>query len=64
VGLFVPFESLGRLFEFLIDTLTARRQAVALRAAIFLAGFLAFIILYWYFLTIAIAIGAAVMDAL
>jgi hypothetical protein len=64
VGLFLPFESLGRIFELLINALTARRQAVALRAAIFLVGFLTFIILYWYFLTIAIAIGAAVMDLL
>lgn len=62
VGIFLPFESFGRIFENLIETITAPKQAIATRVLISLITFLVFIIVYWYFLTIVIAIGSAVID--
>jgi hypothetical protein len=61
-GLFLPMDSIAGTFERLIDFFGARRQGAWMRAVMVLLGFLVFIILYWYFLTIAIAVGAAVAD--
>ena len=64
LGLFIPFESIGNIFEQSIDLLAARRQGAWWRALLFLLACVLFIILYWYFLTIVVAIVSAVIELL
>ncbi len=64
LGLFVPFESIGNIFERSIDLLAARRQGAWWRALLFLLACVLFIILYWYFLTIIVAIVSTVVESL
>ncbi len=64
LGMFVPYESLGNIFERSIDLLAARRQGAWWRALLFLLACVLFIVLYWYFLTLVVAIVSTVIESL
>lgn len=62
IGVFTPFSSLKKSFVTIIGSPETTKFAPYQRIIIFLVVFLVFIVIYWYFLTLAVMIIFSLAD--